>query len=73
MAKTTRIYEVQAEPKAVPDSDYGRTFLVEAASLAAARNHVAAKYLGPITIPKPKRIVELMGRGVKVEAAKEEE
>ena len=68
----TRIYEVPAEPKAVPASDYNKTFLVEAASLAAARNHVAAKYVGPVTIPKQKRVAELMGQGIKVEMAKED-
>jgi len=68
----TRIYEVSAEPKAVPESDYNKTFLVEAKSEAAARNHIAAKYIGPVSIPKQKRIAELMGNGVKVEMAKED-
>ena len=72
MASKTRIYEVPAEPKAIPETEYHKTFLVEAASLAAARNHVAAKYVGPITIPKQKRVADLMGQGVKVEIAKED-
>ena len=72
MAKT-RIYEVQAEPKTVPASDYNRTYLVDASSQAAARNHVMAKYVGPVSIPDSRRVAALIGVGTKVEIAKEEE
>lgn len=72
MAKMTRIYEVSAEPKQESAPEYGRTFLVDAASQAAARAHVAAKYVGPATVPSGKRIAELVGRGIKVEETKED-
>ena len=69
----TRIYEVPAKqidgPVGVAIAP--RTYLVEATSQAAAERYVASKYVGDATIATPKRIVELMGDGVKVESSVE--
>lgn len=64
MPKVTRLYEVEDLV------DPNKVHLVEAASQASARSHVADKYVGQATIAAPKRIAELMGAGVKPEQAK---
>ena len=74
MSKTTRIYEVPAEPKQAPSTEYNRIYLIDATSKSAAWNFVAAKYVGAPDLPNGRRVAELMGppNSVKVEVAQEE-
>lgn len=74
----TRIYEVKATITAtVGKSKEQHTeehiYLVEATSHSVAARHVAAKYIQKAEIATPKRIVELMEVGHKLESAKEAE
>lgn len=61
----TRLYEVHTMNADV-------VFLVEAGSQAAARAHVARKFVGDVVVPDGRRIADLMSRGVKVEDATKE-
>lgn len=65
----TRIYEV---PILEITLECPEVYLVEAGSQAAAERHVATNFIGKSSIATPKRIVELMGKGIKVETPSEE-
>ena len=70
MAKV-RMYEVTAH---VPGEEDERVYLVEATGQAAARKHVADKFVSnEVALADGTRVAVLMGQGVKPEKAKEEE
>lgn len=73
--KGTRYYEVRVVVKKKDDDgtiQHEQVFLVEAGSQSAAERHVGKKFIQPTTkIADAKRVAELMGRGIKPEAASE--
>ena len=65
-----RIYEVLAVATDRGDPVW-KPHLVEATSPAAAREHMAAKYVGAVSLADGLRVAALMVGGVKVEVAGE--
>lgn len=74
MAKgTTRAYEVPVTlPLPGSAEPVKQIYLVDATSVDAARNFVAAKFVGAPKAANGRRVGELMTAGVKIETAKPE-
>lgn len=71
MGKELRIYHVQSKlPRSGADVETV-DHLVEASGKAAAYQHVCKTYVGEATLAGQREIADLVGRGVKVETAKE--